>query len=459
MKVLLKKSIFSISLVLLFVQAESQTLQFSDGDKVVMIGNSITHGGSYHTYLQLFYATRYPDTRVDFINCGISGDNASGMILRFEKDIMIHEPNYAFIMTGMNDVMHDLYGMESPDSTILVRREEALLNYYQNTSELAELLNDRGVKLIFMTPTIYDQTAKFESENKLGVNDALAKCAIHIRQLANEYKAPVVDLFAYLQTINTQLQLDDPNATIIGKDRVHPGQEGHLLMAMEIVKTIFPQSNILEVVLDAKRKTLLNEDFKTFDWIKTGDLLSFKLLEKSLPLPIPAHLDETFDMDPFDQEWNSELLKVTKLKKGSYRLSIDGKEIGSFTADQLNEGLDLAIIKHTPQYIQASELLKIAFKIQHLQSKLRVVKLVEYRHLRDYKGDGSLESRREFLDANNEQQKHRSWYPYLLRTVDQYFEFLPIEDQIIEELAQSRRALYNQNAPLIHTYSLAWQSK
>ena len=34
---------------------------FNDGDRVVFFGDSITHGGFYGEYVNLFYATRYPE--------------------------------------------------------------------------------------------------------------------------------------------------------------------------------------------------------------------------------------------------------------------------------------------------------------------------------------------------------------------------------------------------------------
>ncbi len=44
---------------------------------------------------------------------------------------------------------------------------------YRNTEKLAKMIVESGAQAIFMTPTIYDQTAKIATPNKLGVNDAL----------------------------------------------------------------------------------------------------------------------------------------------------------------------------------------------------------------------------------------------------------------------------------------------
>ncbi|MGO3653801.1 MAG: hypothetical protein ACTJFN_05470, partial [Sphingobacterium sp.] len=38
-----------------------QISPFGDGDRVVFLGNSITDGGHYHSFIWLYYLTRFPD--------------------------------------------------------------------------------------------------------------------------------------------------------------------------------------------------------------------------------------------------------------------------------------------------------------------------------------------------------------------------------------------------------------
>lgn len=52
---------------------------FKDGDRVVFFGDSITHGGFYGEYVNLFYATRYPERNIWFSNSGWSGATAPGV--------------------------------------------------------------------------------------------------------------------------------------------------------------------------------------------------------------------------------------------------------------------------------------------------------------------------------------------------------------------------------------------
>lgn len=158
-----------LSLSSLFVGfAQHSSPFFKNGDVICFLGDSITHGGQYHEFLQLFYATRYPELKLSFHNCGISGDNATGMIERFEEDVMKHKPTHVFLMTGMNDVQRTLYFEGKASDKILKQRANALANYKRNTTLLAQKIIENGIIPILLTPTIYDQYSKIERENNLG---------------------------------------------------------------------------------------------------------------------------------------------------------------------------------------------------------------------------------------------------------------------------------------------------
>ena len=165
---------------------ENQTSFFKNGDVICFLGDSITHGGQYHEFLQLFYATRHPSLNLSFHNCGISGDNASGMLARFEEDVMKHKPTHVFLMTGMNDVSRTLYFEGKASDKTLKQRVNALANYKRNTTLLAEKIIENGIIPILLTPSIYDQYSKIEKENNLGCNDALIECSNHIKKLGEK---------------------------------------------------------------------------------------------------------------------------------------------------------------------------------------------------------------------------------------------------------------------------------
>ena len=44
--------------------------------RVVLMGNSITDGGHYHSYIWLYYMTRFPYMDLRVMNAGIGGETA-----------------------------------------------------------------------------------------------------------------------------------------------------------------------------------------------------------------------------------------------------------------------------------------------------------------------------------------------------------------------------------------------
>jgi lysophospholipase L1-like esterase len=165
-------------------QKNSKT--FESGDTICFLGDSITHGGQFHEFLQLFYATRYPNIALTFYNCGIAGDNAEGMSFRFKDDVLVHNPSHVFLMTGINDVIRTLYFEGQASDEVIRKRKNALAVYKQNTDILAGTFEASQITPIYLTPPIYDQYSKIEKENNLGCNDALIECSDYIKSVDNQ---------------------------------------------------------------------------------------------------------------------------------------------------------------------------------------------------------------------------------------------------------------------------------
>ena len=50
--------------------AQSSIPPFKKGERVIFVGNSITHGGHYHSFVWLYYMTRFPDKPSTGMNAG-----------------------------------------------------------------------------------------------------------------------------------------------------------------------------------------------------------------------------------------------------------------------------------------------------------------------------------------------------------------------------------------------------
>jgi endoglucanase len=151
--------------------------------------------------------TRFPQQPITFFNCGISGDNTTGILNRMDTDILINRPTHVVLMIGMNDVKRNLYGaMPTQDVDTLKQRAAALTVYKTNLDSIIRIFLSKNIKVILQKPTIYDQTAILKTTNNLGVNDALKNCADYIEELAEKYQLPFVDYWTILNTNNHDLQ-------------------------------------------------------------------------------------------------------------------------------------------------------------------------------------------------------------------------------------------------------------
>ncbi|MDE6403210.1 MAG: hypothetical protein K2K86_05310, partial [Muribaculaceae bacterium] len=101
----MKKLILSAVIgAMTFGAAQAQEIKpFKDGDRVVFLGNSITDGGLYHSYIWLYYMTRYPEMNLKVFNGGIGGDTAFDMNKRLDNDIFSKDPSVLVVTFGMND--------------------------------------------------------------------------------------------------------------------------------------------------------------------------------------------------------------------------------------------------------------------------------------------------------------------------------------------------------------------
>ena len=142
---------------------------FQSGDTVCYVGDSITHGGTYHQVIDLFYATRFPERPLQTWNCGIGGDRASGIMsdekFRLNTDILGHHPTVATIMLGMNDVGRTDYGADKTGPEVEQRRRASLETYNAAMKKLIEAIEKSGARVILVTPSIYDETTQLATAN------------------------------------------------------------------------------------------------------------------------------------------------------------------------------------------------------------------------------------------------------------------------------------------------------
>lgn len=353
---------------------------FKDGETVVLLGDSITAGGSYQTMISDYYLTRFPDRTIRFVNAGRPGDTAGGSLKRLQEDVLDKKPTSVAIMFGMNDVSRGSY-VANPDDKKRAIQESAINNYRTNmVTVVSRIQSEAGnPKLFFITPSPFDQTVQLDKDNNQpGCNDGLGRCAQFVRELAAKHAGTVVDFHGPMTALNLQQQEKDPGWTIVGADRVHPGAPGHLMMAWLFLKTQGAPPVVSKVVVDAAAggaAECANAEVKSV--AKKDGGITFTVLAKALPFPVDPAAKPTLELLPIERDLNQEILSVRGLAAGSYELKIDGAVVGRHSAQELERGINLALNEATPQCKQAKAVAR--FNAQRRDAEAQACRLMNTR--------------------------------------------------------------------------------
>ncbi len=349
-------SLYILSISSLHSSTRPEHPLFESGDNVCFVGNSITHGGNYIQYIMQYYITRYPHMRLYFTNAGISSDTADGLLLRMDGDILSHDPDVVTLMIGMNDVNRELYADPNKADTTLMREvAQTFDTYKKNLTQVNQILSENSRELILFTPSIYDQTSTMDRPNEYGVNDGLYAFGEYIKEQAPKYDAHVVDMWGASNYINLELQKIDPKASFSGSDRIHPYSFGGFIMAAKFIEDLGEQGVVSAISIDAKSGANSSENSELSSVELSDSGVSFELLSCSLPFTQDKKIAEANKFINFQEEVNREIIRVTSLKKGSYKLLIDGAEVGSYNDKELSEVVNLSMNPLTPQYNKTSK--------------------------------------------------------------------------------------------------------
>ena len=95
--------------------ATSDTFLVKDGQTLVFIGDSITDcgrrdqafpfGSGYVRFAIDLITARYPDRDITYHNRGIGGDVSTGLLRRWDDDVLVHEPDCVSVMIGINETI------------------------------------------------------------------------------------------------------------------------------------------------------------------------------------------------------------------------------------------------------------------------------------------------------------------------------------------------------------------
>lgn len=393
--------------------------RFSNNERVVFYGDSITHGGRFIYYLQLFQDLRYPGSNVRLINGGRSGGTAGDGLSRFDRDLVPMKVDRAFVMFGMNDVGRDYWKSDAPDSKTLDCRRVSVKRFSDNTAKLCDRLASAGVKTVLMTPSPFDQYGEFAKENIPHCNDGLALCAEEVRRIAAVRSLGVADLHLQMTDIFKRHAKDWHCCA----DRVHPNAEGHLVMAALILDAMCETPTVAHTVINVAGKGFTrahSANVVVSGVVKNSEAVSFTYAPKALPFPkLPEYVKADDFVYPLTRKLNQEVMEISGLAAGTYTLEFDGVKVGEFTADQFKKGVNIAQLD-TPNQRRAQAAAAVIPRLYEVVNAYRRVVLVKYM-IQDDKIDASDRAATDvYLDKWLAARKSSPWYLGVKAWIDGY---------------------------------------
>lgn len=196
--------------------------------RIVFLGDSITDcdrnredtkslGNGFVKILANKLLPIYPDTDIELINKGISGNEVCDLLARVQRDVIDLQPDAAVIIIGVNNTLHKFkYGKE--------------LNLKQFESDLTELLTrikEAGIVIIFLEPFLLPAPDKLRMRKLF--NEELKIIDTVAPKLCDEF-------VAYDEMFNGLAE--SIPYTEYSADGVHPTHRGSRLIADTAIKAI-----------------------------------------------------------------------------------------------------------------------------------------------------------------------------------------------------------------------------
>jgi lysophospholipase L1-like esterase len=227
--------------------------------RILFLGDSITYSGEYIEFFEAYARGQYPTLELDIINLGLPSETVSGLSEpghaggqfprpdlheRLDRALAQVKPDLIFACYGMND------GIYYPFA------EDRFAKYREGILKLREKAAAGGAAIVHITPPVFDALplkgrtlpAGLDEYKQPfeGYNQVLDKYSEWlVSQQTNGWE--VIDIHS-LMNVELQGRRDSDPAFTFARDGVHPGREGHWLIAEALIDHAFGRVPSLDVM-------------------------------------------------------------------------------------------------------------------------------------------------------------------------------------------------------------------
>jgi lysophospholipase L1-like esterase len=311
----------------------SKGLVLKKGQRVAIVGDSITEQKLYSKYIELYLTACLPELELQVIQLGWGGETARGFAGRMNNDLLPWKPDVVTTCYGMNDGSYRAYD------------ENIGKNYSAPMADIVGRLKKTGATVVVGGPGVVD--SKFfqgGGEKPKIYNDNLSHLSQLAQRLADSEGFPFADVHGTMQeAMDKSKPVLGESYDVGGKDGVHPGPNGHLLMAYAFLKAMGIDGQIGTVTVDLRGPSSATGGHKVLG-LEAGmvDLESsrypfcFSGDEKS-----SAGTRSILPYVPFNADLNRFMLVVKNLDAAKAKVTW-GAASKTFAKEDLEKGINLA---------------------------------------------------------------------------------------------------------------------
>jgi len=314
-------------------------LLLQQGDRLAIIGDSITEQKMYSRIMETYLTVCVPELNITARQFGWSGEKADGFLRRMKNDCLRFEPTVATLCYGMNDHRYRPFDVLNAE-------------YYRtNYTAVVRNLTASGTRVVLGAPGCVGKVPHWTKSDAYEMDELnINLCALRDIdiEIAEAEGVRFADVFWTMFNANyeghTRFDTPDERFMVAGKDGVHPGWAGHLVMAYTFLRALGLDGEIGTLAVDLGSGIAAPSSGHVVDSFNDG-----KLTVTSTRYPFCATGETNRDSSiragmelvPFNNELNRLLLLVKGGTAARYQVTW-GRESRTYSTAELEAGVNLA---------------------------------------------------------------------------------------------------------------------
>jgi lysophospholipase L1-like esterase len=322
--------------------------ELRDGDRVVLLGNTLIESDQRYGFLETALTARYPDCNIMFRNLGWSGDTvwgearaqfgsaADGFRALQEHLVALH-PTVILVSYGTNESFAGQAGLP---------------RFMDGLNTLLDTLDETHARITILSP-LREENLGAPRPNPAEQNGRLALYCAALHQAADERGYGYVDLYDLLIPANKspsehstpaaleyRHQAHSEDAPHLTSDEMHLNELGYYQFADRVTGTLLGRAP-WSLWVHAGTKNVKAVGSKATDLTFEQGKVRLTVTDDCLPMP-PFNVGSAGEMqDASYQSYASRNLQVQDLPGARYRLTIDGQPVLTAPAGQLSKGVTI----------------------------------------------------------------------------------------------------------------------